>query len=362
MQIDLTFPSGFYSIDIHRKSLDLLKGHITCYPKAICFIDDKVYHLYKAKIDEIFKSEEVYLIPSGECHKTREMKQEIEDFLFKIKTQKDHLLVAIGGGMVLDLVGFVAATFMRGVALITVPTTFLAMVDAAVGGKTAVNTPYGKNLIGTIYHPKMIVMDPDFLSTLPEDLMVEGLVEVIKKALLFDPELFAMLYEKKDLWEEPNFIQTLIFRSIKHKRRAIGDDEKDQKMRQLLNLGHTVAHVVESASNHTISHGKAVAAGLLVEGMVAKERKILSSDDFTKAAELLLFYFPKMPWLTCLDWNELAHFLHFDKKNRNETINMVMLTKIGSPLIIQNEYVHPVTLSEIKKSLEKIISLCLQES
>ena len=229
---------------------------------AALIIDEAV--LPQLKID-VKKFTCVILIHAKEIYKTREEKARIEDILFEQNFDKNSAIVAIGGGLTLDLAGFVAATFLRGICHYFFPTTLLAMVDAAFGGKTAVNTPYGKNLIGSYHLPKQVLVDLDVLKTLPSLEWQNGFAEIIKYALIGQRDLFPLL-------EDPHInIMSIVELSIHFKQMIVLEDFKDTHTRNILNFGHTVGHALELASNYHIPHGLSVYIGMLVESAFSVE-------------------------------------------------------------------------------------------
>lgn len=228
-------------------------------------------------------------IAAGEEFKTRETKAEIEDQMLAVGCNRDTLLIAIGGGVITDIGGFVAATFCRGIDVIYCPTTLLAMVDASIGGKTAVNTPCGKNLIGAFYQPKAVVVDISFIKTQSESDYIAGLGEIVKHALLMDEELLVMLEEQlpQILNRDLSLLSVVIQRSCELKARVVANDETEQGLRAILNFGHTFAHALECSANYQLAHGLAVllgcyfeltcaaTAGICDEALVARLQRLL---------------------------------------------------------------------------------------
>ena len=185
---------------------------------------------------------------------------ELLNFLAENKLTRSDALIALGGGVVGDLTGFAAATYLRGIDYIQIPTTLLAAVDSSVGGKTAIDLPSGKNLVGAFYQPKLVLCDTDTLNTLPEDIFRDGCAEVIKYGVLYDAELFAHLDESGLSFDR----EAVIARCVELKRDVVAEDEFDRGKRQKLNLGHTIGHGIEACSGYGISHGKAVAMGMTI--------------------------------------------------------------------------------------------------
>ncbi len=201
---------------------------------------------------------DIFVLPAGEESKTAARLTEILNFAAARGLTRSDALVALGGGMVGDITGLAAAVYMRGIRYVQVPTTLLAAVDSSVGGKTAVDLPAGKNLMGAFWQPRHVLCDTDALTTLPEADFASGCAEVIKTALLFDEDLFSLLER-----EGPDFpLEEVIARCVIHKRDVVAEDERDTGRRALLNLGHTLGHAVEAESGYTLSHGEAVAIGM----------------------------------------------------------------------------------------------------
>ncbi len=272
-------------------------------------------------------------MPAGEQHKTREVKQRLEDELFKMKCGRDTCIIALGGGVVTDMAGFVAATFCRGVPVVYIPTSLLAMVDASIGGKTAVNTSYGKNLIGTFSQPKAVFIDPDTLQSLPAPEWHNGVAEIIKHALIADVDMFNILQNNQQKFMEQNdeLLNYLIVRSCVIKKAIVELDEKELGMRQLLNFGHTIGHAIEKIEEYQIGHGEAVAIGVVVESYIAKLSGYLSEQDFQAIYNIFPLY--QLPMVTTA-FNDLEKFkqaLILDKKTVANTARFVLLDKIGQP-------------------------------
>ncbi len=257
----------------------------------------------------------IFSFPAGEASKTRKTKEELENRLLENGFSRETTLIALGGGVVTDLVGFLASTFCRGVDLILIPTTLLAMVDAAIGGKTAVNTEYGKNLIGTFYPPKSVLLNFKFLETLPEKEWFNGHVEMLKAALLADEELFY------------NFstipLTQAIHRAIEIKRRIVALDPFEKGVRKLLNLGHTMGHALETVSNYQLSHGEAVAHGIVLESRIAHELGILTSSILDQIEKRL------PPVTGAFDLEKILQVLTLDKKGAG---TFILLRDIADPV------------------------------
>jgi len=217
---------------------------------------------------------QLFTIPPGEQEKTRERWASLTDALCAWGAGRDTTIIALGGGVVGDLAGFVAATFMRGVPVIQVPTTLLAMVDASVGGKTAVDSPYGKNLVGAFHNPAAVVIDPDVLATLPGPILRSGLAEMIKHGVIADASYFdQMLRAIPDILARGAAaadLPRLIAGSVQIKADVVAEDTREGGLRQILNFGHTIAHAVEVVQRYEMLHGDAVAMGMVAESLIAE--------------------------------------------------------------------------------------------
>lgn len=242
--------------------------------------DTNVASYHSAAVLDQFPADRTRLvtIPPGEHEKTRARWSELTDALLEWGAGRDTTIIALGGGVVGDLAGFVAATYMRGIPVVQVPTTLLSMVDASVGGKTAVDTPQGKNLVGAFHDPSAVVMDPVLLATLPKPDLRSGLAEMIKHGVLADRAYFAaILAALADInahgASAPQFA-ALIAGSVAIKAAVVADDHKENGRRQTLNFGHTIAHAIERVLDYRILHGEAVAIGMVIEARIAERLRI----------------------------------------------------------------------------------------
>lgn len=280
---------------------------------------------------------QIFSFPAGESSKTRATKEQLEDSLLSQGYGRDTTLLALGGGVVTDLGGFLASTFCRGVDLILIPTTLLAMVDAAIGGKTGANTELGKNMIGTFYFPRSLIIHPGFLKTLPEEEWFNGKVEMLKAGLIADREFFQE-FEKIPL-------EKAITRAIEIKRRIIAQDPQEKGLRRILNCGHTIGHALETLSQYTISHGRAVATGIVLESRMAYEMGLLQKESLEQIEER----FP--PVSIPFSPEEILEVLRTDKKASKGYPRFVLLQDIGTPLAFDGEYCMEVPLEILTKVL-----------
>lgn len=302
--------------------------------KARCAVitDSNVKELYGDALAEQLKAweiaSELFYFPAGEISKTRETKQSLEDQMLASGFGKDTFVLALGGGVVSDMGGFIASTYCRGVPLILIPTTLLGMVDASVGGKNGVNTPFGKNMVGSYLKPHFIFIDFDFLKTLPTTEMCYGFVEMIKHSLIAGGEDFAA-------WEKalrPDASE--IIHSLHIKSNIIQEDPYEEGKRRLLNFGHTVGHAIETNSAYAIPHGEAVAIGMIVESHISVVLKHLSVESFKRIVKVLL-NFTRPLEASSLD---LMKLMTSDKKSLKNVPRFVLLQDIGRPMEFDGEY------------------------
>ena len=276
---------------------------------------------------------DLLVIDAGEDRKTPATVAAIHDAAFEQRLERSSLMLALGGGVVGDMTGFAAATWLRGIRVIQVPTTLLAMVDAAIGGKTGVNHPGGKNLIGAFHQPSLVLIDPETLNTLPEREFRAGMAEVIKYGILGDPELFQCLEEGP----EPNSaaglgnsrLETILERSAAAKARVVAADEREGGLRAVLNYGHTFGHVVETLCGYgTWLHGEAVAIGMVAVGQLAVNRGSWTADEAGRQTQLIQRCGLPTAWPD-LDPDAVLRTLQGDKKVKDGRLRFVLPMAIG---------------------------------
>lgn len=296
--------------------------------------EEKVYNLHGSRVQEVFEAEGrrvvSYLFSGGEQRKTLREHARLLKRLSDDGFDRSCAVVALGGGITGDLAGFVAATYLRGVRFYNLPTTLLAMVDASVGGKTGVNLPQGKNLVGAFWQPKAVGMDLTHLATLPEADFRQGAVELFKHGLLADNGILSAIYHPGFRPEgDANFMTEIIARSVKVKADIIVQDERESGMRAFLNLGHTLAHALEAASEHRLRHGDAVVYGLLFNAFVAAAR---GWQDTTSEVLNFLHWVAPSP-LPKLSLGTLAPYLRRDKKTLGGKPRFILLKQIAQPVL-----------------------------
>jgi 3-dehydroquinate synthase len=273
-------------------------------------------------------------IDAGEEQKTPATVALIHDAAFQQKLERGSLIVALGGGVVGDMAGFAAASWLRGIAVVQVPTTLLAMVDAAIGGKTGVNHPGGKNLIGAFHQPRLVLIDPGCLATLPPREFRAGMAEVIKYGVIGDGELFAQLEQAGEQLASmdalpPALLQTILERSAAAKARVVAADEREGGLRAILNYGHTLGHVVEALCGYgTYLHGEAVAIGMVAAGELSCELGLWSRDHQEHQRRVIAAAGLPLAWPD-LQPEAVLHCLQGDKKVRDGRVRFVLPTALG---------------------------------
>jgi 3-dehydroquinate synthase len=278
----------------------------------------------------------VIRVPDGEQNKTLATVEAITEDLVRARADRTALLLSLGGGVIGDIAGFVAAIYLRGVDYVHIPTTLLAQVDSAVGGKTGVNLRSGKNLVGSFHHPKMVLVDPKVLGTLPERELRAGLFEAIKCGVIRDKPLFDFLEKKADdvLSGKPPALTRVIHDCLALKARVVSADEKEHGLRRILNFGHTVGHALEAETSYRyFLHGEAVAWGMRAATRIAEERGMMRGADAARIHALILRYGP-VPPMVQLRPEDLATRLLADKKTRHGVVHFVLPQRIGAVKVV----------------------------
>lgn len=310
--------------------------------RCVIITDNHLVNSYGKQLQQTLQHDQIdadlLAFPAGELYKTRETKALLEDQLLEKHYTRDTCLIALGGGIVTDLVGFLASTYCRGIPVIYVPTTLLAMVDASIGGKTGVNTPLGKNMIGSFYQPQAVIMDSALLTTLPKAEWINGIVEIIKHSLIADHVFFEELAAHADQIDQPNFIKTIIYKSGLIKKAIIEQDETDQSIRQLLNFGHTIGHAIEQVEQFAIRHGEAVAIGIIVESYLATCLGILDTDSLNRIIDIFKRYHLPLTTMAFQHKSLLYDALRIDKKTINHIPRFILLKHIGQPFQQHDSY------------------------
>ncbi|MBB1456004.1 3-dehydroquinate synthase [Pseudoalteromonas sp. SG43-5] len=280
-----------------------------------------------------------FIIPDGEQYKSLEWFEKISAFLLQNNCGRDTCLIALGGGVIGDLTGFVAACYQRGVPFIQIPTTVLSQVDSSVGGKTAVNHSLGKNMIGAFYQPQAVFIDTQTLHTLPAREFAAGMAEVIKYGLIYDTELFAYLERNVANLQQldETCLQHIIFRCCEIKALIVAQDEKEHGLRALLNLGHTFAHAIEAEMGYGVwLHGEAVATGMVLAAKLAKTRQDLSASEVDRIIKLLELYNLPTEIPKQMTSEQFLTHMRKDKKNKRGTIRFILPTQFGQCALVDD--------------------------
>lgn len=318
------------------------------FSKALIISDRNVSRIYMDRLtkqlsDMNFKTD-IYLIEDGEKSKNLATAEKIYDLLSSTLISRADLIIAIGGGVVTDIAGFVAATYKRGVNLINIPTSLLGMIDASIGGKNGVNTNFGKNLVGTFYQPKLVIIDPDILNTLPMDELRSGIAEAIKYGCISDRYLFSIL-EQGSLDENR---EEIISRCIIIKKKAVEDDPFDEGERMLLNFGHTIGHAIEKMYNYgTVSHGQAVSIGMNIMTKVSEMEGLTSKGTYKRLTLLCKKY--NLPISVDVPIDMIYKTILNDKKALDDYINLIFIKEIGKSFIYK---------SKIDRFVEQMTKIC----
>ncbi len=313
--------------------------------KAALISDSNVFPLYGSALSQRLQEAGFQVVScifcAGEARKNAGTYLEILNFLAENQITRSDVIVALGGGVTGDMAGFAAATFLRGVDYVQIPTSLLAMVDSSVGGKTAIDLDAGKNLVGAFYQPKLVLCDTGVLSTLTDTFFRDGCAEVIKYAMLFDEELFGHL-AAFDLKFQREYV---ISRCVELKARVVEQDEFDKGQRQLLNFGHTVGHAIEKESKYSLSHGYAVAAGMAVVTKASYINGLCQEAIYHKLCTLLEAF--SLPTDCTYTANALYTSVLSDKKRFNEIVNIIIPRQVGICEI------YPLEISKLKAFIEE---------
>ena len=357
-KIDVPTKERDYQVLVGRDLLESLlgiaqeaykKSGASQFDKVFFISDSNVWKIYEKKVTSSFNAANVefgsFVFPAGEKSKNPSVLFACVEKMAKVHLTRDSLVVAVGGGVACDLGGFAAATYMRGVSVLQVPTSLLAMVDASVGGKTAVDLKNGKNMFGAFHQPIAVVADVDVLKTLEDAQFNDAIGEIIKHAILADKMMFEVLGSEKLTKDsiETGKIDDLVAANIAIKRDIVVEDEKEKGLRQTLNLGHTIGHAIEAASNYEISHGNCVAAGIsiLVSGLAKTGR--LKQNIAEKIVSTIKFQ--GLMTETNFSTKQLLELIASDKKRHSDYVNVVIVKDICDCCV------EKMTLEEISQFL-----------
>lgn len=303
--------------------------------------NSKVWGLTAKTVDKSIRSAgivfDLAMVPDGEEYKAIDTAVGLYDSLIDFEATRDEPLVALGGGVIGDLAGFVAATYMRGIPFIQVPTTLLAQVDSSVGGKVAVNLPSGKNLVGAFYQPSFVVADTDVLKDLDKRQFSQGLAEVIKCAFLKDEEFVSLLEKEEEAIKDknPKVLTEIIKRAVEYKGEVVSLDEEDTKnIRARLNFGHTVGHALETMGLYAdLLHGDAVAIGMIAAARISSKAGLIDGSLVERLRDLIMTYGLPTELPADLDLKRIREVMYKDKKRKAKEVVFVLLKGIGKPVI-----------------------------
>ncbi len=308
------------------------------YSKKGIVTNETIYRIYKDTIEKLSREidGEVFIIPDGEEYKNILWFYYLHGMLLKKRFDRSSLLIAFGGGVIGDITGFVASTYMRGIDYIQVPTTLLAQVDSSVGGKTGINHPLGKNMIGTFYQPVIVVIDVDMLKTLPEREFRAGMAEVIKYGVIWSKDLFMYLREyHEDIKKlSAKHLIHIIRESLKIKAEVVSKDEKESGLRAILNYGHTVGHSIETLTDYrTYLHGEAVAMGMYAEARISEIVMGIEPEVATAVKELITLYDLPSEIPSRFNPEDILRTMELDKKARGGKLKMALPLETGRVVI-----------------------------
>ena len=347
LQVNTSIP---YKILIGKNLINHINEKLTFLQsdcKILIVTDKNVEKLYLKNLVDQLKTANfqifTFIVPSGEKSKSFNYTKKIYNYLSRYDFSRSDCILALGGGVIGDLAGFAASTFLRGIPFVNVPTSLLSQVDSAVGGKTGINTPYGKNLVGSFYSPKLVLIDPNLISTLPSCEISNGFSEIIKYALIKDKDLFLKLKNssKSELLDD---LEDIILKCVLIKKKIVKDDEFDKNSRMVLNFGHTLGHAIEKLGKFKkYSHGQAVSIGMkmIIESCV-KNNLLDESINFSLQTVLNKFSLPS----SCkFNKKEIILASLNDKKFFDNKFNIVLISSIG------NSYIQKFTKEEFEKFL-----------
>jgi len=378
VKVDLSGSSHEYEITIGHKLLEIggewARKCLSANSKKIVVVSNaKVFGLYGEILKQSFESKDfevdVFLIGDGERFKNLRTIEKILQFLGEKKIKRTDAIVAFGGGVIGDAAGFASAIFQRGIAFLQIPTTFLSMIDSSVGGKTGVNTAFGKNLVGAFHQPHGVLIDVGVLQTLPRRELVAGFCEAVKQAAIANEKLFDLTaeflrnYQLKNLKKyfiTADFIsklENLIAAQVAFKAEIVKNDERedtarnDSKSRKILNFGHTLAHALEKVTDYKhFKHGEAVGYGILFAAELSKKLELFDNNKLNLLNGVVQDI-GQLPDTHNINLDEVFNNFIFDKKNIGKSLQWILLEDIGHPKIVDSEYIPPVLIRETLKQI-----------
>ena len=325
---------------------NIAKNNSLNFKKCLLVIDKNISSkiITKVKKSLIKKNLTMYFFKASEKNKSQNSVNKILEILLSKNFSREDCLVSVGGGITGDISGFAASLFKRGLKFINIPTTLLSQVDSSIGGKTGINTRYGKNLIGSFYQPNLVISDIEFLKTLPKRELICGYGEILKHSLISNKKFFNFLDKNssKIFKLSSSHIKKAIFESCKIKKQVVEKDEKEKGLRKILNFGHTFAHAFEATLGYSnkLNHGEAVILGIKTALNFSLKNKIINKKEYSLIVNhIIKSHLPSdmNKFFEAKDLNKILSFMLKDKKNNSDKISLVLLKKIGSP-IINREY------------------------
>jgi len=339
---------------------NILKDNSIKFKQCLLVIDKNVPKINVIKLKQSLKNKKIYIhsITANEKNKNQKNVDKIIELLLIKNFSRQDCLISIGGGITGDLSGFAASLFKRGLQFINIPTTLLSQVDSSIGGKTGINTKYGKNLVGSFYQPKLVISDINFLKTLPRREIICGYGEILKHSLIANKSLFK--YLDKNILDilklKSPFIEKTIYESCKIKKNVVEKDEKEKNLRKILNFGHTFAHAYEASLGFSkkLNHGEAVLLGMNTALKFSNKKKFLKNNEYNLINKHMTK--SKLPnsiknYFSSRDIKNILLFMTKDKKNNTDKINLILLRKIGYPIInmsYKKEYLKTFLNNELK--------------
>lgn len=326
--LNISLGKNSYNIIFAEDYIEKLKEYLSTSGPNIIITDSNVYRVYK----EVYEAElasynfHTFVIPEGEASKSINTTIDILNYMLDNGFMRSSRIIAFGGGVVGDIAGFVASIYMRGIDLYQVPTTLLAQVDSSVGGKTAINFPQGKNMVGSFYQPKEVLIAPVLLKTLDKQQLTSGIGEIIKYGLIFDYSFMLFIKESlQDIYQiNTTLLKEIIRRCCEIKASIVEQDEKDEGIRKILNLGHTFGHAIEALSNYQgITHGEAVLTGILYESILAEGLGLIDKEYFDEISEIISKTNTSTD-LSRFSMDNLMKAMSMDKKNHLDKISFIL--------------------------------------
>ncbi|MEN8257439.1 MAG: 3-dehydroquinate synthase [Thermodesulfobacteriota bacterium] len=307
--------------------------------RYIIIADDNVAQIFGGHLVESLRNVDIPVdlltFPHGEASKTLATVEKLSSDLAQLGVDRQDALIALGGGVTGDITGFLAAIYMRGISFVQVPTSLLAQVDSSVGGKTGVDIPEGKNLVGCFYQPKCVFIDSAVLKELPREELLNGLAEVVKYGVIYDSDFFNFLAtnQKSILALEPTVVEAVIAHCCTIKGQVVEADEREADLRRILNYGHTLGHAVEAASNFSIAHGVAVSMGMAAVNKISVKKSLLAEDKAQRINDVLQGFGLPVDIPADLDRKQMKEFLKTDKKSVNGKPFFILPIQIGKVII-----------------------------